>query len=88
MAVVTVDLVKWDPRSTLKEICCYAKGTISGKDLYVNKMFTLFQLKSTSVKKAPNQTPFFASTAILENNFLIRSDCLFLNHLDISLNHI
>ena len=45
-------------------------------------------LKSTSVKKAPNQTPFFASTAILEKNFLIRSGCLFLNHLDIPLNYI
>ena len=45
------------------------------------------KLKSTSVKKAPNQTPFFASTAILEKNFLIRSGCLFLNHLYIPLNY-
>ena len=45
-------------------------------------------LKLTSVKKATNQTPFFASMAILENNFLIRSGCLFLNHLDVPLKFI
>ena len=51
---------------------------------YIRSTVTEFSLllKSTSVKKAINQTPFFASTAILEKNFLIRSGCLFLNHLD------
>ena len=46
------------------------------------------KVKSTSVNKAPNQTPFLASTAILENNFLIRPGYLFLNHLDVPLNYI
>ena len=45
-------------------------------------------LKLTSVKKAANLTPFFASAAILENNFLIRSGCLFLSHFDAPLNYI
>ena len=35
-------------------------------------LFCLCILKSSTVKKATNQTPFFASTAILEMNFLIR----------------
>ena len=47
-----------------------------------------FRLKSTSVKKATNRTPFFASTTILEMNFLIRSGCILLNHYGAPLNNI
>ena len=39
----------------------------------------LSTLKSTSVKKETNRTPFFASKAILEMKFSIRSGCILLS---------
>ena len=62
------------------ELCVPLRGLRQSNVYLVHSISTSRQLMSTSIKKAINRAPFFASTAILEMNFLIRTGCKLLKH--------